>query len=106
MLKDIVFGVATFALAGVLFVTPVKSEGMIIFQGMIVEPSCELNINSVQCLETGTSSIHHSFAYFSIDNQGLLVGESKRLLGVTKKIDKIDIVRFDRDEYMVTANYF
>lgn len=62
--KSRVLGAVAFI--GVLFVTPVKSEGVITFQGMIVEPSCELNINSVQCLETDASSIKHSVAHFSV----------------------------------------
>lgn len=102
--KSRVLGAVAFI--GVLFVTPVKSEGVITFQGMIVEPSCELNINSVQCLETDASSIKHSVAHFSVNKQDLLVGESKQLRGGTKKIDEIDIVRVDKDEYLVTAIYF
>ncbi|NMD51104.1 type 1 fimbrial protein [Shewanella sp. DNRA4] len=99
-----VLGVVVFS--GALFVTPAKSEGVITFQGMIVESSCELNINSVECLETDAPSIKHSVAHFNVNKQALLVGESKQLRGRTKKIDEIDIVRVDKDKYLVTAIYF
>lgn len=102
--KSAISGIILFT--GALFIAPAKSEGLITFQGMIVEPSCELSSNAVYCPMQGSSNRVEQVMHYDVQKLYLSVGETKELALVFAKIDDIQVLKIDRSDFLVTVNYF
>ncbi|MCE9785675.1 type 1 fimbrial protein [Shewanella algae] len=98
-----VFGII---ITSISFVVPAKSEGVITFQGIVVEPSCELKVDTVQCPSLMNSNYIIQKVDFDFEQMNLQIGSRKELLGVTAKIDLIEVFRLDKRSFLVTASYF
>lgn len=98
-------GLVVLFLAPVLYSAPVKSNNLITFQGVVVEPGCELKVNAVRCPVFINSTYTEHEVRYSVEPLGLSVGQSRNLFEDYNKIDSVQVVRIDENKVLVTANH-
>ncbi|MDR6965081.1 hypothetical protein [Shewanella putrefaciens] len=82
-----------------------KNEGVIRFQGAVVEPSCELHLQGISCYEVGSANYNHTAIQFKSDSFSLAVGGSKSLPVLPSKFALVEVVKLRHDELLVSANH-
>lgn len=91
-------------LAGLSSFVYAKSEGVISFQGAVVEPSCELHVQGISCYEV--ENAQYSMAMqFKLDSLNLAVGGSKSLSVLPSKFALVEVVKLCHSELLISANH-